>query len=41
MTNDHETKTTQIDLNRRKEGLRVELDDVAGSFARVNLVSGK
>ena len=28
-------------LNRRKDALRVELDDVPGSPARVNIVNGK
>jgi putative heme-binding domain-containing protein len=33
--------TISIDLNKRKEGVRVELEDVAGSPARVNIVNGK
>jgi len=30
-----------VDLNKRKDGLRVELEDVASSSARVNIVNGK
>jgi putative heme-binding domain-containing protein len=30
-----------VNLNRRKQGLRVELEDVPGSPARANIVSGK
>jgi putative heme-binding domain-containing protein len=33
--------TFAVDLNKRKDGLRVELEDVAGSPARVNVVNGK
>jgi putative heme-binding domain-containing protein len=33
--------TFSVDLNKRKDGLRVELEDVAGSPARVNIVGGK
>jgi len=33
--------TFAVDLNKRKDGLRVELEDVAGSPARVNIVGGK
>ena len=33
--------TFAVDLNKRKDALRVELEDVAGSPARVNIVSGK
>ena len=33
--------TFAVDLNKRKDGLRVELEDVAGSPARVNIVNGK
>ena len=36
-----QTLTFSIDLNKRKDGLRVELEDVAGSPARVNIVGGK
>ncbi|HKA05671.1 MAG TPA: PVC-type heme-binding CxxCH protein [Gemmataceae bacterium] len=36
-----QTLTFAIDLNKRKDGLRVELEDVAGSPARVNIVNGK
>ncbi|MBO0699232.1 MAG: c-type cytochrome, partial [Zavarzinella sp.] len=33
--------TFAVDLNKRKDGLRVELEDVPGSPARVNIVGGK
>jgi putative heme-binding domain-containing protein len=33
--------TFAVDLNKRKDGLRVELEDVSGSPARVNIVNGK
>jgi putative heme-binding domain-containing protein len=33
--------TFAVDLNKRKDPLRVELEDVAGSPARVNIVNGK
>ncbi|HVK15221.1 MAG TPA: sorbosone dehydrogenase, partial [Gemmataceae bacterium] len=33
--------TFSVDLTTRKDGLRVELEDVAGSPARVNVVGGK
>jgi hypothetical protein len=33
--------TFAADLNKRKNGLRVELEDVPGSPARVNIVGGK
>jgi putative heme-binding domain-containing protein len=33
--------TFAVDLNKRKDPLRVELEDVAGSQARANIVSGK
>src|SRR5207302_6335036 len=33
--------TFSVDLNKRKDGLRVELEDVAGSPARVNILNGK
>jgi putative heme-binding domain-containing protein len=36
-----QTLTFSVNLNQRKEGLRVELEDVAGSPARVNIVNGK
>jgi putative heme-binding domain-containing protein len=36
-----QTLTFSIDLNKRKDGLRVELLDEAGSQARVNIVNGK
>jgi putative heme-binding domain-containing protein len=36
-----QTLTFAVDLNKRKEGLRIELEDVAGSPARVNIVNGK
>jgi putative heme-binding domain-containing protein len=36
-----QTLSFSVDLNRRKDGLRVELEDVAGSPARVNIVGGK
>ncbi len=36
-----QTLTFAVDLNKRKDGLRVELEDVAGSPARVNIVNGK
>jgi hypothetical protein len=35
------TLTLVVDLEQRHEGLRVELDDVAGSPARAALVGGK
>src|SRR5262249_4544588 len=35
------TLTFAVDLQERKEALRVELDDVAGSPARVQVVGGK
>jgi putative heme-binding domain-containing protein len=36
-----QTLTFSVDLNKRKDGLRVELDDVPGSPARANIVNGK
>src|SRR5204863_2578721 len=33
--------TFSVDLNKRKDGLRVELEDVAGSPARATIVGGK
>jgi putative heme-binding domain-containing protein len=33
--------TFSVDLNKRKDGLHVELEDVPGSPARVNIVGGK
>jgi hypothetical protein len=36
-----QTLTFAVDLNRRKDALRVELEDVPGSPARVNIVNGK
>jgi putative heme-binding domain-containing protein len=33
--------TFSVDLNKRKDSLRIELEDVAGSPARVNIVNGK
>lgn len=33
--------TIAVDVNKRKTGVRVELDDVPGSPARVNIVNGK
>jgi putative heme-binding domain-containing protein len=33
--------TFAVDPNKRKDGLRLELEDVAGSAARVNIVNGK
>jgi hypothetical protein len=35
------TLTFALDLTQRKDGLRLELDDVAGSPARVRVVNGK
>lgn len=36
-----QTLTFSVDLNKRKEGLRLELLDEASSSARVNIVNGK
>lgn len=36
-----QTLTFSVDLNKRKDGLRIELLDEAGSQARVNIVNGK
>ncbi len=36
-----QTLTFSVNLTSRKEGFRVELEDVAGSPARVNIVTGK
>jgi putative heme-binding domain-containing protein len=36
-----QTLTFSIDLNKRKDGLRVELEDASGSPARVNIVNGR
>jgi putative heme-binding domain-containing protein len=33
--------TFSVDLNKRRDALRLELEDVAGSPARVNIVNGK
>ena len=33
--------TFSVNLNQRKEGLRVELEDIPNSPARVNVVGGK
>lgn len=33
--------TFSVNLSTRKDGLRVELEDVAGSSARVNILNGK
>jgi putative heme-binding domain-containing protein len=33
--------TFAVDLNKRKDSLRIELEDVAGSAARVNILNGK
>ncbi len=36
-----QTLTFEVNLSKRQEGLRVELEDVAGSPVRVNIVNGK